>query len=221
MRAPPFRTPFRVGLVVLACIAVFVGCAVAASGSPSSVDTRVLSWFVDHRDPTTIAVSRVIGAIGRYVGLVVVSAVVAVALLLRRAPVALAFAPMAALTIASLASTAIKGLTDRARPPVQLQEATVSLSSFPSGHATDAAAFFVATALVVLAVVDLDRGARRAVLLAGAFATAVVGVSRWVLAVHWFTDVIAGWALGTCVAVVVVAVVRGRDGRTEERRPSP
>jgi undecaprenyl-diphosphatase len=86
-----------------------------------------------------------------------------------------------------------KLIVDRARPDIH-RLTGFSGSSFPSGHATTAAATFAAVALL------LGRGRSRrtkALLAAGAAAVAVgVGTTRALLGVHWGTDVLAGLAMG-------------------------
>ena len=82
-----------------------------------------------------------------------------------------------------------------ARPRPDIDRLTgFSGSSFPSGHATTAAATFAAVALLV------GRGRPQWVkaLLAGAAGgiAVAVAVSRIMLGVHWFTDVLAGLAMG-------------------------
>ena len=53
---------------------------------------------------------------------------------------------------------------------------------------------------------------------AGAAATAV-GLSRVYLAYHWFTDVLAGWALAAAWLCLVALVVRRLPaGRRRDRR---
>src|SRR6185295_17506438 len=66
--------------------------------------------------------------------------------------------------------------------------------SFPSGHAAAAAATFAAVALLV----GRGRSRRTKALLAGGAAFIAVGVAstRVLLGVHWFTDVLAGLAMG-------------------------
>ena len=87
----------------------------------------------------------------------------------------------------------IKAIVDRTRPDL-LNLTGFSGSSFPSGHATAAAAVFMAVALL------LGRGRRPATRawLVGVAAglAAMVAATRVLLGVHWFTDVLAGLLLG-------------------------
>lgn len=87
----------------------------------------------------------------------------------------------------------VKFLVDRARPDID-PLAGFSGASFPSGHSATAAATLAALALVL----GRRRSRRGKVLcngVAAAGATAVAA-SRLLLGVHWFTDVVAGAALG-------------------------
>jgi undecaprenyl-diphosphatase len=109
---------------------------------------------------------------------------------------------------AMLLSYLTKQLVSRPRPPVEhLQRVTGS--SFPSGHATQASAFWFALVLASPA-----TGASRTVtILAAALAlllVVAVAASRVYLGVHYPIDVVAGVLLGTSWAVFVSRSVRGR-----------
>jgi undecaprenyl-diphosphatase len=97
---------------------------------------------------------------------------------------------------AMLLSDLIKVLVSRPRPPVEhLQHVTGS--SFPSGHATQASAFWLALVLLAPAAGASPRATRTA---AGAMLVlvAAVAASRVYLGVHYPSDVLAGVVLGAC-----------------------
>jgi membrane-associated phospholipid phosphatase len=86
-----------------------------------------------------------------------------------------------------------KLIVDRARPDIH-RLTGFSGSSFPSGHATTAAATFAAVAFLL----GRGRSRRTKAFLAGAAAAIAVAVAttRVLLGVHWMTDVLAGLAMG-------------------------
>jgi undecaprenyl-diphosphatase len=114
-----------------------------------------------------------------------------------------------------LLSNLLKAVVDRDRPNV-LQLVDVSSPSFPSGHATAAAATWAAVAFVL----GHDAGRiTRAVLAAVAVVIAVaVAASRAVLGVHWLTDIVAGLVLGWGWSALVLLAFRTRERTVSARR---
>ncbi len=205
-RAPSRAVRLAAATVMAFCVGLFLLVAedVLDGGGLISRDAAVLGWFVEHRGDTWITVARWSSTLLGFGGLCVLALVLTWWLRRRAVPPALAAAPLAALLLGGLAAVVAKAVFGRERPPLVLHATSVGLAAFPSAHATDAAAFFVAASLVVCLTVVHRRGRQLLVLAGGVALAGLVGVSRLVLAVHWLSDVVAGWALGTAVAVAVV-----------------
>jgi undecaprenyl-diphosphatase len=95
---------------------------------------------------------------------------------------------------ASLLSDAIKLLVKRARPPVEHLQAVLS-SSFPSGHATQASAFWL-SAIFAVSAAGASSASVRAVAAVSVPIVLAVAASRVFLGVHYPGDVVAGISLG-------------------------
>lgn len=79
--------------------------------------------------------------------------------------------------------------------------------SFPSGHATVTAALFFTMGMIYCHHTGYRTG-RSMILAAAALLVLLVGVSRVYLGVHYPGDVVAGWAAGGFVALVVAMLLR-------------
>ncbi len=110
----------------------------------------------------------------------------------------------------------LKAATDRPRPDGALVASQGS--SFPSGHAAHSVFYvWLAVTVVMRLRPGMTRGAL--VVVAGIAVSALVGLSRVYLDVHYMSDVNAGWALGAaafslCAAVaLVITTVRQNESR--------
>ena len=111
-------------------------------------------------------------------------------------------------TAGAFALTAsLKWFFDRARPTVVPPLSTVSSGSFPSGHAALSAAVYL-TMAALLAREAPNPGARRFVLAAGVLLTFLVGATRVLMGVHYPSDVLAGWILGSAWALLCSGAAR-------------
>jgi len=120
-------------------------------------------------------------------------------------------------TILVYAAVAItKSLEDRPRPPGGLSEAAGS--SFPSGHAAHAIVFVAIAVGVAHAFPSFVH--RAAVVLAAIALAGLIGISRIYLRVHYLSDVVGGWALGSAVfaacgmTALIVSFMRQNAVRT-------
>lgn len=183
-----------VGVVIVGAVAVGVLLAmIRARRGLASYDVRVSTFAAAHASAGSTAILKRINTLGG-TGCAVVGSVIVGCLetIRRRSRHVIEFLVLVVGGQFALANV-IKLLIDRTRPSID-QLSGFSSSSFPSGHATAAAAGFAAFALL------LGSGRSksvRAILSAAAVAIAVaVALTRVFLGVHWLTDVIGGLFVG-------------------------
>jgi undecaprenyl-diphosphatase len=186
-----------------------------------AVDQPVATWVAAHRVDWLTAIMRLVTTVGCPLGVALtVVAVVGIAeWRTRRLRPALVAAVV--LGGAELLQISIKSLVARARPPSTLWAPGASASgfSFPSGHATLAAAGYGLIAGLLVQYCRTTR-ARLAVCVAAAGATAAVGLSRVYLGVHWLSDVAVGWLIGGLwLGVVCLVAQASRAGPASVPRP--
>jgi membrane protein DedA with SNARE-associated domain/membrane-associated phospholipid phosphatase len=208
-------TPGELGLELTTALAVagvglyvFVAytVAIADDPSPTGLDKRVLDMVDDLNTSIGVGIAKVISAFG---SLPVTGAFVligAVLLAVRRRPIELAVLVGSAIAIFA-AVHITKAAIDRPRPLHPLADA--SLSAFPSGHAAYSTVY-VAMAVIAARVLD-GITAKAALVVAAIVVSGAIGVSRAYLRVHWWSDVLAGWALGAAIfgGLAAIGVVVG------------
>jgi undecaprenyl-diphosphatase len=111
-----------------------------------------------------------------------------------------------AIGLGLLLSTLLKMGFDRPRPDLVPHGSLVHSASFPSGHALMTAVVTLTLASMIGQVLP-KRSLRVYVMSLAIFITAVVGVSRVYLGVHWPTDVIAGWLVGALWALLCTTLM--------------
>jgi undecaprenyl-diphosphatase len=89
----------------------------------------------------------------------------------------------------------LKGVFQRPRPDVVPHLREVMTLSFPSGHALTSAVVYLTLGTLLMRVVQ-TRLAKTYCMAVCMTATALVGISRVYLGVHYPTDVAAGWLVG-------------------------
>ena len=202
-------TPARLALATLAWFAVMVAAGILCGdllrlaerpNGSTSFDSSITSWMVAHRTGGLTTLARFLSAVGSQKILIPVAGVATVLLVGRRRLV------LAGLVVVTWGGALglynlIKHFVHRPRPPAAIWLTKVTSTSFPSGHATQSLATFLALAFVAAA---LAAGAG---VLAKGLALALaagIGWSRVYLGVHWTTDVIAGWLIGAAWISIVL-----------------
>lgn len=102
-----------------------------------------------------------------------------------------------------LAIELLKLVINRPRPFFGPYPVEISSLSFPSGHAGNSMVTFLALALIAA-----PARWRGAAVTAAIGTSLAIGATRPLLAVHWPTDVIGGWAFGIGWVVGLVALSR-------------
>ena len=185
-----------VAAVALAlCIIGGVVINATLTGKPTAVDEFLYRTISGFRSPWLMGPSLVLNqAGGGIIALFVIPFIAAVVLLLTRGVwAALLVLPLRPLT--QWAVESLKAAFERPRPPHG--EIAVALTAYPSGHSAVAASLIVVLALLIR---------RRWFTLIGLIYVIAMGYSRLYLNVHWFTDILAGTALGIAIGLVVWAV---------------
>lgn len=145
-------------------------------------------------------------ALGGFGFLTLLTLLVAIYLVLRK-QYKLALMVVVAISTGILASTLLKAGFDRPRPELVPHNTIVSSSSFPSGHSMMSAICFL-TLGAILANTHRERNLKIFFLSVAILITALVGLSRIYLGVHYPTDVLAGWLAGAVWAVFFVGLSR-------------
>lgn len=206
------------GLFVLVVLTVPLGFLVRQKWGPlAHLDASIEA--ATHRDAVEYGWLGTSARLLTWIGSPVVlelAAVVLVVLLVRTGRRRSGIYLVTCLAGAYLLSTAGKLLVDRARPVFPDPISHARGASFPSGHATGSAAFYLAVAVVLL---SLSRS-RRGLLLAVAFAVPLlVAATRVVAGVHYFSDVLAGLLIGwgwTAACTAFFTAWRAQEGRPVE-----
>lgn len=102
-------------------------------------------------------------------------------------------------------SLILKRAFARDRPDIYEHLSHTMTSSFPSGHSTNSAVVYLTLAILVATQVK-SRKIKVLVMVFGVLVPVMVGLSRIAMAVHWPTDVAAGWMLGASWGLLVYAI---------------
>ncbi|WP_082813200.1 phosphatase PAP2 family protein [Sphingopyxis terrae] len=194
---PPARLRNRAVIVVMLAVAMLMLGLLTRADYGAALDTAIarhLTWPDGAGPPPLIAFMQAISWIGGGTPRWVLVGLIAAAVRYwgGRRP---ALAIVAAVLFANIASSLLKAAFDRPRPDLIAHLDHVSSASYPSGHATSAAALYLTLAL--LAPVRWRRPAWTfAMLMIG-----LTGLSRIMLGVHWPSDVVGGTLLGAAFAL--------------------
>jgi len=205
-----------VGLVLsLGALWLFGGIAedVVHHDPLTQLDLTIADAFHRHATPTGVAIAEAVSFLGSP-GFVAAWGLALAALLVVRRQYLLLGGWVAAVAGGGLLDAALKRVFHRARPVWDVPLLTARGWSFPSGHAMGSLVAYGMLAYMVLRETHLRRGQAAAVITGAVVLILLIGLSRMYLGVHYFSDVIGGYAAGV---VWVAAVVSGLE--VARRRP--
>jgi undecaprenyl-diphosphatase len=192
-------------------------------GSTATLDHYIILLFRGGSDnlsgpigpPWVREMARDITSLGSIAVLGIVSFVVVAYLLLARSRAAAALVLVAVLGGVAINSV-LKILFARPRPDLFAPAVKVFTASFPSGHAALSAITYM-TLAALLARMTVNPRLRYYFMGVAVALTFMIGVSRVYLGVHYPTDVLAGWCIGSAWALICWAIMTRlqHEGRIE------
>lgn len=195
-----------------------------AEGDTHRLDMAVVMAFRTAGDSTDLIgphwfeeAMRDLTALGSYAFITtIVVAAVGYLLLVRKR--ALAIVVVAAVAGGTLISNLLKTGFDRPRPDLE-HGARVFTASFPSGHAMLSAVTFL-TLGALLTRANVDWRVKLYFVAVAVLLTIIVGISRVYLGVHFPSDVIAGWCVGSAWALLCWAATLWLQARGNVEPPA-
>jgi membrane-associated phospholipid phosphatase len=181
------------GLVVTGAVVGVLVWMIRRDAGLVNVDLGVERWALEHSTAFSDDVLETVTHLGDTTTIIAVGVAISAYGVWRWRKPTIPLFVLAVVLGQMLISNTIKVIIDRARPELR-PRADFTGTSFPSGHTTAAAATYLAVALV-LAIGSSPRA--RAALMGVAVAIGVaVACTRVFLGVHWFSDAVAGLAIG-------------------------
>ena len=169
-------------------------------------DQSISKWFVSRRTPTMNSLTFIGSMLSDTTVKIVVTAVVAIAMLIVWKRWLEPLVVVVALILEALTFITVTTLVGRHRPDVPRLETSPVGSSFPSGHMGAAVAY---SAIIVVVFWHTRRRWIRVIAASvGAIIPLCVGFSRVYRGMHFLTDVIFGALLGGASVIGTVAVLR-------------
>lgn len=197
-RRPP---PLLAGLGIIAfALALLLGLGLIVDRWTFAFDRAILVGLRRWGGPGWLReAAEAVTAVGSPTVLTLVTAGAAALFVAARHWRTAAMAAAAAVT-GGWAITLIKRTIHRPRPTLVEHWTYVHDLSFPSGHSASSAVVYL-TLAALAAQVATTSALKRTIMGCAVLLVGMIGVSRVYLGVHWPSDVLAGWCLGTLWAV--------------------
>jgi len=180
-----------------------------------SIDKALFGFAESHRNPSMTAFMRIITFLGKHTFLIPANILLLLFFVMvkeRWWAIQVAVLSLTSLTLMSF----LKNWAHRIRPDDSMIDGITNFS-FPSGHATMSVAFYG----LLICWFDLKVKSKfyRALITTTLIVLMLlIGYSRIYLRVHYATDVIAGFCIGSIWLIFCLAVVKALESRHTEKR---
>ncbi len=200
--------------VVLTAVWVGIGLLITGPLGGSGLtrmDQDIATWFVDERTESLNDWANIGAGLADTMVKIIVTAIIALIMLAVWRSLREPLMVVLALVLEASVFITTTWIVARNRPDVERLESSPVGSSFPSGHVAAAVAY---GAIAVVIFERTRNGLIRTITVVVMVAVPViVGLSRMYQGMHYFTDVVAGAALGAASVAVVYFVFRPAAGQ--------
>jgi membrane protein DedA with SNARE-associated domain/membrane-associated phospholipid phosphatase len=198
-------------LISIAALWVFGGITedVVNHDPLTRFDLMLLDWFHAHTSPTALRIFVAVSWLGS--PLIMVSLAVAVSLvLLVRGDRLMLSGWVAAFVGVAVLNAVLKGVIHRPRPVYATAFLHGTSFSFPSGHAMGSLVGYGMLTYLVVVLWVKRRSLQVALVIIAGILILAIGLSRLYLGVHYFSDVVGGYAAGlvwltVCITGIEIA----------------
>jgi undecaprenyl-diphosphatase len=198
-------------LLSVAALWLFAGVTedVLHNAPLTQFDVTLLEWFHAHSSESGMTIFLAISWLGSPLVLSVLGAAVGISMAVRRSWILFA-GWIAALVGAGLLDELLKEAIKRPRPRYAFAILHGHSFSFPSGHAMASLIAYGMTAYVLALFWKKRSSERIVIILTSLILVLAIGTSRLYLGVHYFSDVVAGYAAGAvwlsvCITGIEIA----------------
>jgi undecaprenyl-diphosphatase len=215
-----FAAVYAVLTVILVAIGALI-VHVLGDGPLGELDLNVADWFADQRSHTVNHLAQIGAGVADAYTLIPAFVIVSVLLVLVFKRWNEAVFLITAILLEKAVFVTTTYIVSRDRPPVGQLDGAPPTSSYPSGHVAASVVFYAGLAIII------TWHARHVIVRALVWTIAVlvpiaVAVSRMILGMHFFSDVVVGAALGVVSLVFGVWLARRTlcdlDRRTEAQQ---
>ncbi|MBF1674400.1 MAG: phosphatase PAP2 family protein [Scardovia wiggsiae] len=215
----PVRTALPLFFLAAGGLVAVIDTILIFTHASQGIDSTVLTTMVAFRFNALVKVAQAFTAAGSIKVTIALVAVAAVALWFTKHRTQ-AYVLAGAVATSAAFTWAVKIFVHRGRPDLQYRIGQVEDPySFPSGHSLNSTVFYGTLAVIAL-YSAISMAKKTVITILCTLMPLLIGIGRLYLAHHWFTDVLAGWAVGIAWVGIVGLVYARLEQRAYKRSQS-